>query len=740
MAEVLIVVAIIGVLGALAAIMVINYQRSLRQLEYDGVAKEIFIAAQNHLTMADEQGLVEKRNPGNPSPLQGKEGHKDEENVFYYVVNYPDNQANDSNTVLNLMLPEFSVDETVRSGNYFIRYDKATTTVLDVFYSPKTGERFGQDYSEIPYATLMDNYRDTDNASRKRERRHYRPSGSILGYYGGESGEAEERIIFERPLIKIINAERLEVEVTNPNGTLISSKNIPINLKLFITGTGTDGKPKKVEVKLVNNAVDTSEKISYVLDDITSTDKHFKQRFPDLVPGCDLDVYAEISSNSVLANIATSETKRTNSLFADPGAGTNLASNTVGIRNIRHLENLEETVSGFNADVANKNYTARQFENLDWNTFTNKVGGSITDASGSQLTTNSYYPVSTSYKLTYEGNHQKVSNVKINVAENAGMFGTAGEVTEFKVQNLSLIDFSVQSTSASAGALAGSLKDSQVNNVVAYNTGASRSTNVQGSGSAGGLIGSMTGGRVEYSAAALTVSGGTAGGFIGSASNNASITACYSGGHTDHGAYYVYENGASNRAKPIYNVNGSGTAGGFVGSMSGSTVNQCYSTCSVSSNTTAGGFAGSASGTISNSYCTGLVHEAGESETDLTTYHNNAFLGSVMENGTVTSTNNQYFEIINEYKAGEDGYKYKGPGLDGVTALDASVESYNSFVGAPGAWTEAKPYDLTINGQYKGKYNLKSITRLGATGGGSSVSAKTHYGDWPSPETLVINQ
>ena len=71
LAETLIAVAIVLVLMGVAFIAVQNYQRSLRQLEYDGIAKEIFIAAQNHLTLADGQGLVDRRWKDDDSTIIG---------------------------------------------------------------------------------------------------------------------------------------------------------------------------------------------------------------------------------------------------------------------------------------------------------------------------------------------------------------------------------------------------------------------------------------------------------------------------------------------------------------------------------------------------------------------------------------------------------------------------------------------------------------------------------------------
>ena len=58
LAEVLIVVSIIAVLGGVAFIAVASYLRSMTKLEYDGYAKQIFVAAQNHLTMAEHEGYL----------------------------------------------------------------------------------------------------------------------------------------------------------------------------------------------------------------------------------------------------------------------------------------------------------------------------------------------------------------------------------------------------------------------------------------------------------------------------------------------------------------------------------------------------------------------------------------------------------------------------------------------------------------------------------------------------------
>ncbi len=134
-----------------------------------------------------------------------------------------------------------------------------------------------------------------------------------------------------------------------------------------------------------------------------------------------------------------------------------------------------------------------------------------------------------------------------------------------------------------------------------------------------------------------------------------------------------------------------------------------------------------------NSYCTGLVNGK------------NAFLGS----GNLTdSADNQYFMIINE-KAGSytEGVTYKDPGDRSVSAFDEDAETYNNFTG--GEWNDAKPYDRTVEDYYDGRYSLRTVTQLArkstdripeSASGFGAYFVNTHYGDWPAPETFIINE
>jgi prepilin-type N-terminal cleavage/methylation domain len=118
LAEMLIVVAIIGVLGGVAFVSVWNYQRSMGQLERDGIAKEIFVAAQNHLTAAYGEGYLGLKEPASGSSDTNPFGTKADDGSYYFVVNGTGDAANA--TVFDQILPFGSVDETVRGGGSYI--------------------------------------------------------------------------------------------------------------------------------------------------------------------------------------------------------------------------------------------------------------------------------------------------------------------------------------------------------------------------------------------------------------------------------------------------------------------------------------------------------------------------------------------------------------------------------------------------------------------------------------------
>ena len=774
MLEMLMVVAMIGILSAVVFINVIRYQRGLNQLERDNVAKEIFVAAQNHLTVAMGEGYGNVNESG--SQIVQDTGDSSTSSGIYMVV-YPENSYTNSNTsILDLMLPFGSLDETVRlGGSYIITYQKKTGLVQDVFYTSTNAspENYNHTLTAGDYKTLISNYAGDDNRNARRSCKIEGEPGEpfVLGWYGGAKAAELDKITLKAPSIEIDNGNKLTVTVTDPNAedSNLSGK---YTLKLYVTGKKS-GAQKIIEIGISNSRVTKDSNGNYVivLDDITKKDMHFadlgSDNEKDFYWGEDIEVQAVVSSTSALATEKKSDRKTTNSLFGDVEDGT------ASINNFRHLENLDKDVSS-NSNIETGTSTepigptkAKQSSDMNWDDFVNDIGVSseggkktITIYDSNTEPTTGYRPVNTD-NLEYDGDGHKVSNVSItdpNVTD-AGMFG---QVTGGTIKNLELVDFSVTG-SENAGALAAETYGVSVENILVYNSNGTE-TKITAKNNAGGLIGLMEGGSVIGCGAAVTVGDPSAppisaGGLIGQATSltsgsagtgtsaNPVIQASYAGGHTENG---TYDERKDNSGNTLYDVTGN-TAGGLVGTASNATIQYSYSTCSVEGSTGSaegssesgtaitGGFVGKAEETVVNySYSTGLVSGSGD----------NAFVGS----GSLASrsSNNMYCEIINEVTDENGTITYKGPGDKSVTAFDSNASTLNEFMQTPGV--PARAYDDTLVERYQGTYSFPTVGQLVDMDMSntltdvekriisSSKASTTHYGDWPSPETLVLNE
>ena len=737
MAEVLIVVAIIVILAGVSFIAVMNYLRSMAQLERDGIAKEIFVAAQNNLTAAKGEGYLGNDGFGTPE--------EEKSDIYYYVVN-EGTVSGGGEKVFPLMLPFASIDETVRTGgSYLIRYQKSSGLVLDVFYTTIHGShaRFNHTLATTEYDALM----AVTGNKHKSDRRTY-TDRSVIGWYGGTEADELLTITITPPEIEVMNAERLYVNIKHTN------TDPGVKLRLIITGV-TSGVSHYLNIQNTDDPV--------ILDDITAAGTHFRElTFDDMgiavtdngfIPGEDIVIKALAYSNEALSNVAYSAEAVTNSLFGSiADANGDGVPDTAGISNIRHLENLDKAVSGLGAHAAEGVMVSKlevkaavQTDDLSWTQFTE----AIRDATGSDSvkimkcgeTTGTkdgcFYPLSPDYALSYDGQSHSISDIKVDYSGSAGLFGELTEAGS-SVKNLELIDFNVTGT-VSAGALAGKISGTEVTNVLARNSEKKTVPVITASaGDAGGHIGLMTGtsdsaAAIKYSAAALTVNGkNSAGGLIGTASGNVSATGCYSAGVTDKGEYYQHAEDGE-RGDAIFSVTSSnGTAGGLIGSAGNTAITASYSSASVSGNT-AGGLAGSASGVLTDCYCTGLVSGEGD----------NAFIG----NGSpALEGDNYYYSIINETvkkdAAGNvTAITYKGPGADGVKALDEDAEKYNAFSYTNTSWEYASAYDSELVKYYSGKYNFETVYRLLDNDNELSDNyyVRKHYGDWPAPEVIFEN-
>lgn len=658
LAEVLVTVAIILILAGVTFVSVVQYQKNLRLMEMDGTAKEIFIAAQNHLSVAKASGdldrLAEKANksangttdsPIGTSLTLAPSYASNDSGQYYYVIHNVSNGTESctpegSDAILQMMLPFGALDETVSvSGNYAIVYELKSASVVAVLYSGTGNASFGNaaviNFGDDDVSKINEIYND------KSKRKSYEKNGvtAIVGCYTGTAGNAAiPTETLEAPTLEVKNENKLHVLVRGN----YSAKDV---ITLTIHGVQSD----TTAIMQLNCTDNGSNIFDVTLDDITVNHSAGKNmRFAEIlsngrftrsnatsgiafIPGENIEISATVRATDALATPKTSAVYTTSSLFADVNDGR-----TVYIKNLRHLENLSVDMSNFAGKLTDKSgttngdITAIQKNDI---TMLSSVGLYGYDASsgrlyiyGSGTISDMYIAANVSYPLSYDGGSHEIYGLSIapysggsGTELNAGIFGNV--TNTLSVKNLILRNDKIpeKSSAANAGMLLGKTSANlTVDRVLAYyheadyNEANDSAVEVQAKQVAGGLIGLVDGGtlNVKNSAAAVYVKGGNAaGGLIGSVSDaaNGSIVQSYAGGHTKDGAYSTTDAATK---QPVlegpgrYNVQASGYAGGFIGVTTNSvSMNAVYSTASAYS--TDSTKSGSLSGTTNVKFATG---------------------------------------------------------------------------------------------------------------------------------------
>ena len=387
MAEMLITVAIIVILCGFGFVAVIAHQRNLKRMEMDETAQEIFIAAQNHLTAARASGqwssFLEK------TAAEGQDGSRGtaisyersdydkasdadaESRKFYYFTTENTAVKNEAEA---LILPEGSIDETLRGHHFYVEYDAASGTVFGVFYTD----------SDHPITEV-----DAKAVSRTEpnDRRDYKADGkrTIIGYYGGALGELNSPGDLYAPSVAVRNAESLVLYVVDKNyyrpvSSKTGAQNFKTKLKLTFEGV-TSGKKavKEVDPSDLSSQTDAfssavlaeesdgtfdvvipssgasaqqtkavkAEYYAIVLDSIVRKDGHFADLFPEFIPGEDIRITVTLTSDKAGEDV--SQTVTVNSLFNSVKTekdGIAASKTVVTVSNPRHLENLSSEVSG----------------------------------------------------------------------------------------------------------------------------------------------------------------------------------------------------------------------------------------------------------------------------------------------------------------------------------------------------------------------------------------------------------
>ena len=486
MAEMLITVAIIVILCGFGFVAVIAHQRNLKRMEMDETAQEIFIAAQNHLTAARASGqwssFLEKTAAEGQGGSRGtvmsykpsdydKVSDADAESRKFYYFTTESAEAV-KNGAEALILPEGSIDETLRGHHFYVEYDAASGTVFGVFYTDSDHPITADD------ATAVSLSRTDPDA-----RRDYKVDGkrTIIGYYGGALGELNSPGDLYAPSVAVRNAESLVLYVVDKNYYRpVSSKegaqNFQTKLKLTFEGV-TSGKKavKEVDPSSPSSQTDAfssavlaeisaepfdvvipssgasaqqtkavkAEYYAIVLDSIVRKDGHFADLFPEFIPGEDIRITVTLTSDKAGEDV--SQTVTVNSLFNSVKTEKNLSGiaapkTVVTVSNPRHLENLSSEVSG--VDFAGKQIvkdttvdTVSVVRNLFWDE--DAEAEDVAKAQSQKETVTAFLPAIASATGMespfgyYADGNQKIAKGDIQVySYTAKKFGTGAVISE----------------------------------------------------------------------------------------------------------------------------------------------------------------------------------------------------------------------------------------------------------------------------------------------------------------------
>ena len=661
LSELLVVIAIMAIIAGVSFVSVSSYIRNLQTLEMDETAKEMFIAAQNHLSSAYASGEYEeelnkaRKNHSDeaefgtilttiPAYIDEVSGDKNGEHEYRVITH---TSTTTRNKILNYMLPLFAINsEVADDGNYMIVYEANSGTVLSVFYSgnPHTGFGGKSVYTFKNADVNTDAIKEAINSKAKRKNF---TGDTVIGYFGGKNKDIIPGTNLEPLILSISNGNKLTAIVQNHNyNNTAGADNSAQIVTLTITGK-TSGKSKTIQ--LTNAA-----KIEFDLDDISTSGKHFNDQFGSegLIPGEDFEAVAWLSDNSRIANPVESNHVIDNSLFnsynryTDSNTGNSTDVGTVIVSSIRHLENLDPTISSFSkaaqdktGDTAVKELIAKQSADINYSDFTTACGNKIYDKNNSEIT--NYYGIFNDDLKEFDGTNHAIKNISSSSGNggNSGIIGTVnrtGDNKNFSMKNVDIVDCSFSSSAGCAGSAVG-LASSPIIfeyvNVKGEDTTKTSniSANMGGVNAAGGLIGkssdTLTVNRCYISSDNMKATESIYGGIIG---NNAGGIVGYAVAACTIKDSYV----EGKDLNPVGN-----TSGGLVGKSDTSlTIEKCHvsgESLNVAGNV-AGGIAGLTSGVvnISDTYSTAYVYADIESDVGTGGGIAGGFIGSIENAGS----------------------------------------------------------------------------------------------------------
>lgn len=322
LAEMLIVVAILAILTAVAAPNVAKYSKGIKLRELDDSARAIYMAAQHEFKSKIAMGekLIPDDELDTPARYTSG-GSVSSVNKIYYTI-YKGSAASTG------IVSTSAIEPQLAENNFVIEFNAETGDVYGVFYSvdPNEFDDYKEKYNDNSgkYAAAVNNTGDRV---------------STLGYYGLEnvsvSAPPKPEEIPE-PEVRVFNAEKLVLEVTNPVGNPDAYISLKVNDIYIVPRDG------KAFITAPNSATFILDSLGGNTDNISMNnltgvvyEKTFSAWASGITPGSDLNIEVTFYDNTGVG-IDKTKTVKVNSLFAD-GSSPDYAHIEYG----RHLQNLE---------------------------------------------------------------------------------------------------------------------------------------------------------------------------------------------------------------------------------------------------------------------------------------------------------------------------------------------------------------------------------------------------------------
>lgn len=460
LAEMLLTVSIIIILGAVIAVNVIRYRQNLKLTEMDNAAREIYMAAQNHLSESVSTGewgqLYDSKVNSSSASGTGEETKTSEyfgtyrgskvsnvdkfassdntasksatsssgttettsdssstsqtasaastdtsatsgsasqnttcnkTHAYYYLVV---NSTSDlKNNALEQILPNGSIDETVRKGNYIIEYDAIQGQVYDVFYTDADVTlTYENSVSSLDSQITSDIKVKKSRSDSKSLRKQFTIDNKkiALGYYGSATA-TDDTYSDEKITVDVKNENRLYLIVNVPNslipsGYTLDTSGISISLKdLRLGASGVQGTVGRNPI--LTSTDNNGKQYVYILDSpvedgysiadsrnvswtATSNSSLLNISSKDNDKFCigdnlraNVTVTATKISNSKKKKTFKVTSKKFNSAFADGSTDKNAQ-----ITNGRHLQNLAIATDTSNSSTTGSGSTENSLATL----------------------------------------------------------------------------------------------------------------------------------------------------------------------------------------------------------------------------------------------------------------------------------------------------------------------------------------------------------------------------------------